>query len=119
MRPIDADDLVKAFEALDLMNGEHAESFTNMVGNRSMEIECAKDYIDNAKTIDARLVVHAHWIKSLFGDVSITCSNCDFHMCIPNSAIPKMLYCPNCGARMDEDERTLEYADQDTIMSAT
>ena len=34
MRLIDADDLVKAFEALDLMNGEHAESFTNMVGEQ-------------------------------------------------------------------------------------
>ena len=28
-------------------------------------------------------------------------------------------YCPNCGAKMDEDERTLKYADQDTMMPAT
>ena len=28
-------------------------------------------------------------------------------------------YCPNCGAKMDEDERTLKYADKDTMMPAT
>ena len=28
-------------------------------------------------------------------------------------------YCPNCGARMDEDERKLKYANQDTMMLAT
>ena len=28
-------------------------------------------------------------------------------------------YCPNCGAKMDEDESTLKYADQDTMMPAT
>ena len=53
MRLINADDLIKAFEALKLMNGQYAESFVNMAGNRSMEIECAENYIDNAKTIDA------------------------------------------------------------------
>ena len=30
MRLIDADDLIKAFEALDLMNGQYAESFSNI-----------------------------------------------------------------------------------------
>jgi len=63
MRLIDADDLIKAFEALDLMNGQYAESFTNMTGNRSMEIESAINYIENTKTIDAKPIVHAHWIK--------------------------------------------------------
>lgn len=53
---------------------------------------------------DVKPVVHAHWIKSPFGDVSITCSNCNFHMCIAESVIPKMRYCPECGAKMDEEE---------------
>lgn len=100
MRLIDADELMKAFEALDWMNEQYAESFTNAAGNRSMEIECAEGYIDNAKTIDARPVVHARWKKGVFADA--TCSNCDFSICIANSVIPKMRYCPNCGARMDE-----------------
>lgn len=59
MRPIDADDLIKAFETLGLMSGE---SFTNMARKRSMEIERVKDYINNAETIDPAQVVHAHWI---------------------------------------------------------
>lgn len=82
-----------------------------------MEIECAKDYIDNAKTIDAKPVVHAHWIKDT--SIDIICSNCEFMLCVHTSVIPKFVYCPHCGARMDEDERILEYADQDTMMSAT
>lgn len=60
MRLIDANDLIKAFEALDLMKGQYAESFANMAGNRSMEIDRALDYIYNAKTIDAAPAVHAH-----------------------------------------------------------
>ena len=28
-------------------------------------------------------------------------------------------YCPNCGSLMMDNERTLEYADQDTMISAT
>lgn len=75
------------------------------------------DYINAQPTVDT--IKHAHWKKSLFGDISITCSNCDFHMCIAEAVIPKMLYCPNCGARMDGDGQTLGYADQDTMMPAT
>ena len=67
---IDADDLIKAFEALDLMNGQYAESFTNMAGNRSMEIESAI----NSKTIDAKPIVHAHWIEQ--EHEIFKCSNC-------------------------------------------
>lgn len=75
------------------------------------------DYINAQPTVDT--IKHGHWKKSLFGDISITCSNCDFHMCIAESVIPKMLYCPNCGARMDKGEQALGYADQDTMMPAT
>lgn len=75
MRLIDADDLIKVFEALELMSGEYAESFTNMAGNRSMEIECAKDYINNAKTIDAVPVVPAH-----NGTQKDACQACDYYI---------------------------------------
>lgn len=73
------------------------------------------DYINAQPTVDT--IKHAHWKKGVFSD--ITCSNCNFSMCIANSVIPKMLYCPNCGARMDKDEQALGYADQDTMMPAT
>ena len=103
MRLIDAGELIKAFEALKLMSGEYADSFTNMAGNRSMEIERAEDYIDDAKTIDAVPVVHAHWIKNNCYNVRgliYECSNCNTVM------FSAWNYCPNCGADMrgEQDE---------------
>lgn len=112
MRLIYADDLLKAFEALELMNGEYAESFTNMAGNRSMEIECAKDYIDNAKTIDAVPVVHAHWVPQHPNNrtgkaYTFVCSNCKkFAIRSRQASIDELgyVFCPHCGAKMDEEE---------------
>ena len=110
MRLIDADDLIKAFESLDLMNGQYAESFTNMAGNRSMEIESAINYIENEKTIDAKPIVRAHWIpeypnKRTGKAYCHICSECgrtvyDNH----HVSIDEMGYyfCPHCGAKMEE-----------------
>lgn len=105
MKLIDADDLIKAFEALDLMSGQYAESFTNLAGNRSMEIKCAEDYINNAPTIDSAPVVHAHWIlepeDTAYENVW-TCSNCGEEFIQHRK--PKYRFCPHCGAKMDEEE---------------
>ena len=58
-------------------------------------------------TADVKPVVHAHWIKAFFpGSVEcnlpilldVTCSHCAFKMW---ELYP---YCPNCGAKMDEEE---------------
>lgn len=57
--------------------------------------------LESEPSEDVEPVVHAHWIKGAFGDVNVTCSNCDFHLCIPDSVIPKLAYCPRCGAAMD------------------
>lgn len=51
---------------------------------------------------DVAPVAHAHWIKGAFAD--ITCSNCGFPLCVPNSIIPKLAYCPHCGAKIGEEE---------------
>lgn len=109
MRLIDADDLIKAFEALDLMKEEYAESFTNMAGNRSMEIEYAKDYIDNAKTIDSEPVVHAHWFtldpnQRTGKAYEFACSNCERVVFTSRQKSINELgyvFCPHCGAKMD------------------
>lgn len=104
MRLIDADDLIKAFEALDLMNGQYAESFSNMAGNRSMEIESAINYIENAKTIDAKPIVHAHWIEQ--EHEIFKCSNCGNYLDFKgiNAGRGGANYCPNCGCRMKSEE---------------
>lgn len=70
-----------------------------------MEIECAKDYIDNAKTIDASPVTHAHWVRVARSENEYwQCSNCHGYFTLP---MPKyrgfyMRYCGCCGAEMDE-----------------
>lgn len=104
MRLIDADDLIKAFEALDLMNGQYAESFSNMAGNRSMGIESAINYIENAKTIDAKPIVHAYWIKQ--EREIFKCSNCGNYLDFRgvNAGRGDANYCPNCGTKMEEDK---------------
>lgn len=104
MRAIDADDLIKVFKALELMSGQYMESFTNAAGNRSMEIVCAEDLINDAKTIDAEPVKHAHWIESRAnnGNVRYTCSCCGKEVSYPY-AKKRWKYCIECGAKMDEE----------------
>ena len=51
-------------------------------------------------------VVHAHWIKGIFLDIK--CSNCGFWIRVSDSLIPKMVYCPHCGAKMDEQQNDIE-----------
>lgn len=71
----------------------------------------AFDMIDNAPTIDAVPVRHGKWI---YGEDRVAmcdgyrCSNCGYfvpwdyqHKFI--SYIEEYKYCPNCGARMDEE----------------
>lgn len=113
MRPIDADDLIKAFEALGLMSGQYAESFTNLSGNRSIEIECAEGYINNAKTIDSAPVLHAHWYfdpdKSIGCGITVGgmfCSNCGGDCPTGSHPYRDFKYCPYCGAKMDKTEVT-------------
>lgn len=73
------------------------------------------DYINAQPTVDT--IKHAHWKKGVLSD--IICSSCGSSICIASLVTLKMLYCPNCGARMDENKQTLGYADQDTMMPAT
>lgn len=46
------------------------------------------------------------------------CSECDYGNVDLLDGKPHN-YCPNCGSFMMDNERTLEYADQDTMISAT
>lgn len=100
MRPIDADSVSTILTRLieEQKREDHVDEVIGLMEGRTE--------VNNAPTLDVKPVIHAHWIKSPFGDVSITCSNCNFHMCIAESAIPKMAYCPNCGSSMMEDEES-------------
>ena len=103
MRPIDADAVSTILTRL-IKEQEREDHVDEVIG--LME---ARTEVNDVPTLDAKPVVHAHWIKGLFGDVNITCSNCNFHICLPDSSIPKMIYCPNCAARMDGEARYETY----------
>ena len=55
--------------------------------------------INNATVIDAEPVRHGHWIDRGYMKVGYHCSLCGGYV-----IAGKEKYCPNCGAKMDEDE---------------
>ena len=57
-----------------------------------------------------------YWIDNFNGTIYCSCCHIWFHN---DGMFSYIHYCPNCGAKMDEDERPLKYADQDTMMPAT
>ena len=57
------------------------------------------DDIDEMPTVDAELVRHGHWGEEWFDHkLKIVCSVCE---CFADKWTD---YCPNCGAKMDEEE---------------
>lgn len=121
MRAIDADDLMKTVKRLEHMNGEYTESFVNSAGNRSIEFDRLKDYIDNAQTIDIPKRMIAHWVWNPngndYGIPAWTCSNCNCkNDMLPTFGVkygealknPYLFagsnFCPNCGAQMIKEE---------------
>ncbi len=92
MRPIDADAFRKVIERW--IRTHWDEAFTgDDVGSDFLEM------IDEEPTLDAKPVVHAHWIKNNYDNVDGTiykCSNCNTEF------FSAWNYCPHCGARMNE-----------------
>ena len=85
MRLIDAEELKKTFVG-------------NRYGTKAIEY-----YIDNAPTVDAEPVRHGRWDGA-------TCSVCGFSWSEVTYEAPQveMSFCPNCGAKMDEEEKDCE-----------
>lgn len=98
MRLIDAD----KFEAVLICGTEgHEDTFDDGI--------CYMlNRIDEAPTIDAEPVKHGHWIDrptGRYGKMQSWCSVCGEHSgiggIVSNRHKPR---CPNCGAKMDEEE---------------
>lgn len=101
MRLIDAEKLWLTTEYVDGKEHKYYEQFE----------------VDDAPTIDAEPVRHGHWIKMSDADGHYyACSECgeelyrewsfdrDFDLFPKKRTIDKTQYCPNCGAKMDEED---------------
>lgn len=105
MRLIDADELKNDIECLAFPpQDEREEAYNN-------GIAAVIEFIDNAKTVDAVPVVHAHLIKESSGAIIndfqthyYKCSHCRYVM---SDRYGLYKYCPNCGARMDTYEKRI------------
>ena len=63
-------------------------------------LEYSKSLVETAETADVQEVRHGHWIFR--GDYTSTCSCCNNDVDVDHKKEPK--YCPDCGAKMDEEE---------------
>ena len=74
------------------------------VGIRPPNIEEIKRIIDNQPTADVREVRHGEWIakkRGKYKNYFSVCSLCGHQ--ILNDFIKESKYCPNCGAKMQDD----------------
>ena len=93
MRLIDADALVAEIEKL-----KNEEFFS---GSERILLDTILTVITMSNTIDP--VKHGHWIFVNDMVSYIKCSECGDDICWVNTKRPK--YCPNCGAKMDGDDK--------------
>ena len=70
---------------------EHVSEYANKMMRR----------IQNLEPADVAPVVHARWEK--YSSITIKCSQCGY--VIHDWRYSECKYCPNCGAKMDREER--------------
>lgn len=85
-------------------------SLSNYYHHRTEEQHKAlKEALDRVITVDAEPTRHAHWITEIHpynGAYSLKCSYCGEWGGLNNEEYnEKWRYCPNCGAKMDEEEQ--------------
>ena len=69
-------------------------------------LKCCIDCFEHFPTVDAVEVVHAEWVRldAHKGMEQFKCSVCRSECYVPTCMNEPMYdYCPNCGAKMDDD----------------
>lgn len=92
---------VKIAEKYGLING-------SALGRHSGVADCIASKITSIPVADVAPVVHGQWKQDADGDWY--CTNCGEVVAICDSGknrTYRKLYCPNCGAKMDLDNRIL------------
>ena len=112
MRLIDADAVYKILESCEIRKATIGNPLTDWEYGYTCGIERAESEIECAPTLDAVPVRHGKWIygESDSGYDGYYCSHCMGHVRWYGKAggqsidfISDYHYCPNCGARMDEE----------------
>ena len=108
MRLIDADSLkegIKELKRSPWYNNDINPSWQQGIKDAVHVVETL--CIDEEPTVDAVPVVHGHWWQDEGADLNeLTCSVCNktYRMIMDLKAnVYPHNYCPNCGARMDEE----------------
>ena len=96
MRMIDADAAKNEFWAL---MKELTKATVEPLPDNAIGALAGYSIIENAPTVDAVPVIHAHWEKDSDGARHWHCSNCRRAEGIASMG---MDYCPGCGAKMVE-----------------
>ena len=78
-----------------------------MIDDRGIQTgyEIAIELIKRQPTIDAEPVRHGKWIEVEDSTIRCRCSACGWESHLYEDDVYGMPYCPNCGTRMDEDDR--------------
>lgn len=97
MRPIDADALKTKIQKIKAEALEHGFAPKSVCGDILL------NFLDNAPTIEAKPIIHAHWKWVKIEDVDsyfelAECSNCR------GQSAREYPYCRHCGAQMDEEK---------------
>ena len=97
MRLIDANWTLNAIEKLKVRNTSNTATIFDVLG----VLDDVEKIIKAAPINDP--VKHGHWIFVKDMVSYIKCSECGAGICWVNTKRPK--YCPNCGAKMDGDDK--------------
>ena len=79
---------------------KNSRTFENEIASYAFKLMIEK--FQSLPPADVAPVIHAHWIKNK-GYMLSRCSACQ--NTIPLGREYKHKYCPNCGAKMDEEEQ--------------
>lgn len=116
-RPIDAnallapleDEYKKISQAFDETSVFQAPNDVALYGALLQEVGAVVGMIENAPTVEAEPVRHGKWkwlsctYDRVPREAEYECSECHHKTIVHGDYMPWEKYCPNCGARMDEE----------------
>lgn len=94
MRMIDADALR---DKLQNEIDKATPPYDDVIGSMRCGVRLARNIVEDEPTVDAEPVRHGKWIEYPISDGMNQCSECGVLRFGCSN------YCPNCGARMDEE----------------